>query len=114
MATRSLVLVGNASVNRVVAGLAKDLPLRQDATGTYAGAKRVAGKDAGFRLYYRNPRVPGRYVFVYGGGSADALARVLPVPGPRPVPQLADYAVVDEDGKVTLEGYFKDDWTIVP
>jgi pimeloyl-ACP methyl ester carboxylesterase len=117
MARRSLVLVGNASVNRTVASLAKDLPLRQDATGTYAGAKRVAGKDAAFRLYYRNPRVPGRYVFVYGGGSADALARVLPVPvppGPRPAPQLADYAVVDEDGKVALEGYFKDDWTIAP
>jgi hypothetical protein len=39
----------------------------------------------------------------------------VPVPpGPRPKPQLADYAVVDEDGKVALEGYFKDDWTIAP
>jgi hypothetical protein len=28
------------------------------------------------------------------------------------VPQLADYAVVGEDGKGALEGYFKDDWTI--
>ena len=114
MAARSLVLVGNASQNRVVAGLAKDLPLRQDATGTYAGTKRVAGKDAGFRLYYRNPRAPGRYLFVYGGGSAAALDRVLPTPGPRPVPPIADYTVVDEDGKVALEGYFKDDWTIAP
>jgi pimeloyl-ACP methyl ester carboxylesterase len=112
MASRSLVLVGNAAMNRAVAGFAKDLPLRQDGTGTYAGAKRVAGKNAAFRLYYRNPRAAGRYVLVYAGGNGEALGRILPTPGPRPVAPLADYAVVDEDGKVALEGYFKDDWTI--
>ena len=111
------MLVGNATVNRVVARLAKDLPLRQDATGTYAGAKRVAGKDAGFRLYYRNPRVPGRYVFDLRGRERRrpraGPARARPAPA-APASQLADYAVVDEDGKVALEGYFKDDWTIAP
>jgi hypothetical protein len=114
MATRSLVLVGNAGVNRVVAGLAKDLPLRQDSTGTWAGTKRVAGPGASFRLHYRNPRAGGRYILIHGGGTAEALQRALPPPTPWRQPVPGDYAVVDEDGKTVLDGYFKDDWTLTP
>ncbi len=114
MASRSLVLFGSADVNRVVARLGGQLPLRQDEAGTFAGPRRIAGPEAAYRLYHRNPLAPGRYLQVFGAGSAESLARILPRPGPRPVAPLADYVVIDGDGKVALEGYFKDDWTIAP
>lgn len=113
MASRNLVLVGNAAVNGVVARLSDKLPLRQDAEGTFAAGRRVAGPDASFRLHYANPLAPGRYVLVYGAGSAAGLKRFLPAPGGgRPPSPYADYLVLGEDGQTALEGYFKDDWGI--
>ena len=113
MATRNLVLVGNAAVNRVVASLAEKLPVRQDAEGTFAAGRRVAGPDASFRLIYPNPLAPGHYVLVYGAGGAAGLKRFLPAPGSgRPPSPYADYLVLGEDGQPVLEGYFKDDWVI--
>jgi hypothetical protein len=113
MASRNLVLVGNAAVNRVVARLVDKLPLRQDAEGTFAAGRRVAGPDASFRLHYANPLAPGRYVLVYGAGSAAGLKRFSPPAGSgRPPSFYADYLVLGEDGQSVLEGYFKDDWAI--
>jgi pimeloyl-ACP methyl ester carboxylesterase len=113
MASHNLVLVGNAALNRLVAGMADKLPIRQDATGTYAGTQRVASPDASFRLHYPNPLAAGRYVLVYGAGSAAGLKRFQPPPpGSRPPSALADYLVLGEDGQTALAGYFKDDWTI--
>ena len=113
MASHNLVLVGNAAVNRVVARLLDKLPLRQDAEGTFAAGRRVAGPDASFRLHYANPLAPGRYVLVYGAGSAAGLKRFLPpAGGGRPPSPYADYLVLGEDGQPALEGYFKDDWVI--
>jgi hypothetical protein len=112
MASRSLVLVGNAAVNQVVARLSGALPIRQDAAGTFAGGKRVAGPEGAFRLHHPNPQAPGRYLQVLGAGSAEALVRFLPAPGPFVVAPRADYLVLDGEGKPVLEGHFKDDWTI--
>jgi len=113
MAGQNLVLVGNAALNRVVARIADKLPLRQDASGTFAGAQRVAGPDASFRLSYPNPLAAGHYLLVYGAGSAAGFKRFQPPPGPggRP-PSPADYLVLGDDGQPVLTGYFKDDWTI--
>ena len=112
MAARNLVLVGNAAVNKVVARLAPRLALRQDASGTFAGAKRVAGPGASYRLHSANPLAPGRYVLIYGAASEAGFKPFAPVPGARPVSATADYLVLGEDGQPALAGYFKDDWTI--
>ncbi len=114
MASHNLVLLGNAALNQVVARIADKLPLRQDASGTSAGAQRLAGPDASFRLSYPNPLAAGRYVLVYGAGSAAGFKRFQPPPAPggRPPSPLADYVVLGEDGQTALAGYFKDDWTI--
>ena len=112
MAAQNLVLVGNAKVNRVVARLAPRLALRQDASGTFAGAKRVAGPDASYRLHTANPLAPGRYVLIYGAATDAGFKPFQPVPGVRSVSGLADYLVIGEDGQTALAGYFKDDWTI--
>jgi pimeloyl-ACP methyl ester carboxylesterase len=112
MASHNLVLVGNAALNRVVARLAEKLPIRQDATGTFAGTREVSGPDASFRLHCANPLAPGRYVLVYGAGSEAGLKRFLPPTTGRPLSPYADYLVIGADGQTALEGYFKDDWTI--
>lgn len=113
MASHNLVLVGNAALNRIVAEMADRLPIRQDATGTYAGTRRAAGPEASFRLHCPNPLVEGRYVLVYGAGSAAGLERFRPpAGGGRPPSPLADYLVLGEDGQTALAGYFKDDWLV--
>jgi hypothetical protein len=113
MATHDLVLVGTNATNRVLAGLV-GLPLRQDASGTYADGRKVAGPAATYRLVYPNPGATRRRVLVYGGGSPAALERFRPLSrqAPPPFSLFADYLVVGEDGKTVLEGYFKDGYTI--
>jgi poly(3-hydroxybutyrate) depolymerase len=113
MATHDLVLVGTNATNRVLAGLV-GFPLRQDASGTYVNGRKVAGPAASYRLLYPNPGATRRRVLVYGGGSPAALERFRP-PSRQAAPPFslfADYLVVGEDGKVVLEGYFRDGYSI--
>ncbi len=112
MAAHDLVLVGTNATNRVLAGLF-GLPVHQDATGTWAGERRVAGPGATYRLLHPNPGATRRRVLVYGGGSPEALRRFLPRGRQAPPFSLfADYVVVGEDDKVVLEGYFRDGYAI--
>jgi dienelactone hydrolase len=112
MTTHDLVLVGTAATNRVLAGLV-GLPIRQDASGTYVENRKVAGPGATYRLVYPNPGASRRLVLVYGGGSPAALKRFLPQGRSAPPFSLfADYLVIGEDGKVVLEGYFRDGYGI--
>ena len=112
MATHDLVLVGTNTTNAVLAGLF-GLPVYQDATGTFAGGRKVAGPGATYRLLHPNPGATRRRVLVYGGGSVEALKRFLPRGRQAPPFSLfADYVVVGEDDKVVLEGYFRDGYTI--
>jgi dienelactone hydrolase len=113
MATHDLVLVGTNATNRALAGLV-GLPLSQDASGTYVNGRKVAGPGATYRLLYPNPGATRRRVLVYGGGSPAALERFGPQSpqAPPPFSLFADYLVVGEDGKVVLEGYFRDAYTI--
>jgi poly(3-hydroxybutyrate) depolymerase len=113
MLANNLILFGNAKVNQIVAGIESELPLRQDEAGTMAGGKRVAGPGASFRLEYPNPVAPGRRVRVFGAASTAGFERlVATAPGKGPAAS-ADYVVVEEDGKVALEGLFRDDYKIV-
>jgi dienelactone hydrolase len=113
MATLDLVLVGTSATNGVLAGLV-GLPIRQDASGTFLGGRKVAGPGATYRLIYPNPGATRRKVLVYGGGSPAALERFRPPSrmAPPTFSLFADYLVVGEDGKVVLEGYFKDGYEI--
>jgi len=113
MAAQDLVLVGSARTNAVVAKLAARLPLRDDATGVFAGARRVAGPDASYRLACASPAAPERYLLVYGAGSAAALDRLLPSRRDPFRPSVsADYLVFDADGSVKLAGLFRNAWRV--
>jgi dienelactone hydrolase len=114
MSTSDLVLVGTSATNRVLAALV-GLPLHQDASGTYASGRKVAGPAASYRLLYPNPGATHHRILVYGGASPAALERFRPPrvrTTPRAFSQFADYLVVGEDGSVVLEGYFEDGYTI--
>jgi hypothetical protein len=113
MSTHDLVVVGTGVTNGVLAGLV-GLPIRQDASGTFVGARKVAGPGATYRLIYPNPGATRRRVLVYGGSSPEALERFRPPSrtAPPPFSLFADYLVVGEDGKVVLEGYFRDGHTV--
>jgi predicted esterase len=113
MATHDLVLVGTSVTNRVLAGLV-GLPLRQDASGTYANGRKVAGPGATCRLLHPNPGATRRRVLVYGGGSPAALERFKPRSrsAPPAFSEFGDYVVVDEEGRTVLEGYFRDGYDI--
>jgi hypothetical protein len=113
MAASDLVLVGTSATNGVLAALV-GLPIRQDASGTYVDGRKVAGPGASYRLLHPNPGATRRKVLVYGGGSPAALERFRPVGrgAPPAFSQFADYVVVGEDGKVVLEGYYRDAYTI--
>jgi len=113
IATHDLVLVGTGATNGVLAGLV-GLPIRQDASGTFVGAKKVAGPGATYRLVHPNPGAPRRRVLVYGGGSPAALERFRPPSraAAPPFSLFADYVVVGEDGKTVLEGYYRDGYSI--
>ena len=112
MLANNLVLFGNAKVNQIVAGIEGDLAIRQDEAGTKAGGKRVAGPGASFRLEGPNPVAPGRRVRVFGAASTAGFERlVATAPGKGPAAS-ADYVVVEEDGKIALEGLFRDDFKI--
>jgi hypothetical protein len=114
MSTNDLVLVGTNATNRVLAGLV-GLPLRQDASGTYANGRKVAGPAASYRLLYPNPGATRHRILLYGGASPAALERFRPSrsrTAPPAFSPFADYVVVGEDGAVVLEGYFRDGYTI--
>jgi dienelactone hydrolase len=112
MATHNLVLVGSASANAIVGQIEAQLPVRQDTEGTHVGARRVAGPEAAFRVQAPNPLSPGRLVLVYGG-SPEAMARSFPGSASRRPSLGGEYIVVDADGQPALQGYFRDDYTVV-
>jgi pimeloyl-ACP methyl ester carboxylesterase len=114
MLSNNLVLFGTAKTNQIVAGIEGNLPIRQDDGGTKAGGTRVAGPAASFRLDYPNPVAPGRLVRIFGAASTPGFERLVSTsPGTGPS-SSADYVVVEEDGKVAVEGFFRDDFKIAP
>jgi pimeloyl-ACP methyl ester carboxylesterase len=106
----NLILVGNAGINRQVARIRDQLPIRDDGDGVQAGGQTVSGKDAAYRLNFYHPLAPGRYIQIYGAGTAaglDHLRQIARTPGVQ-----ADYVLLDGEGTVKLAGLFKDRWRI--
>jgi hypothetical protein len=51
---------------------------------------------------------------VYGAASRAGFERLESKAAGQGPSRQADYAIVDEDGTVALEGFFRDDWKIAP
>ena len=73
------MLVGDASANAVTARIQERLPLRRNAEGIWAGARRIAGPDGAYRLQYPSPVVPGRLLLGARGPREIPADRLIPV-----------------------------------
>ena len=122
----SLVLVGNASSNKVVRALDAKLPFRVNgrSVSAYVNGQRKrtwTGVDAGVAFVYPNPDHPARYVLVLEGTSALGTFRSIALPD-----LLPDFAVYDEhvapargqlslgDASLLGAGVFRRDWSFRP
>jgi predicted esterase len=122
----SLVLVGNATSNRIVRALEPKLPFRVTSRGVSANVngqrKRTwFGSDLGVAFVYPNPEHPARYVLVLEGTNALGTFRSMALPD-----LLPDFAVYDErvapargqlslgDAALLGAGLFRRDWSFRP
>ena len=67
MRTHHLILVGNPRSNRVLAGMADQLPVQWSSDAVTIGGSRFVGPGVGVSFIYPNPKAPDRYVVVHGG-----------------------------------------------
>ncbi len=116
---RSLVLIGNARSNRVVAALDDQLPLRITGTAISIGATQFEGADVGTAFIVPNPKRSDRYVVVIAGTTALGTWRSLSLPE-----LLPDFVVYDEGiksargqqvlGKASVRaaGFFDMNWKL--
>jgi hypothetical protein len=124
--THSLVLVGNASSNRVVREIEPGLPFRATSRTISAvvnGSRRRAwsGADLGVAFVYPNPRHPSRYVLVLEGTSALGTFRSIALPDLMPDFMVFDDRIAPARGQPSLgdatplwAGIFRKDWSFRP
>ena len=91
---RSLVLVGNAKSNRVLALIEDQLPLRVSGETVTVGSDKFEGRDLGAVFIFPNPKKSDRYVVVVEGTSAIGTWRSLALPE-----LLPDFVVYDDEVK---------------
>ncbi len=109
----NLVLVGNSTINQLVARVKEKLPIEEQAGRLQAGDQSVTGKDTAYRLIYPNPLAPSRYVCILGAGTAAGLQNLARLEQtPKSPHQNADFLLLDEQGRVKAAGLFKDRWKI--
>jgi hypothetical protein len=109
----NLVLVGNSTINQLVARVKEKLPIEEQAERLKAGDQSVRGRDAAYRLIYPNPLASNRYVCIFGAGTAVGLRNLARLEQtPESPHQNADFLLLDEQGTVKAAGLFKDRWRI--
>ena len=109
----NLVLVGNSTINQLVARMKEKLPIEEQANRLKAADESVTGKNATYRLICPNPLAQNRYVYIFGAGTAVGLGNLARLEQKTKSPyQNADFLLLDEIGTVKLAGAFKDRWRI--
>ena len=113
----NLVLWGDPSSNKVLARIAKKLPIRWDAQGVHVGGKTYDPARYVPVLIFPNPLNPKRYVVLNSGFTYreyDYLNNA------RQVPKLPDYAIIDTSvpvsprapGGIADAGFFDETWQL--
>jgi pimeloyl-ACP methyl ester carboxylesterase len=117
LADKNLILWGDPASNRVLARLAKELPIRWEADKLRLGEKAFDARQHALVLIYPNPLNPRRYVVLNSGFTFreyDYLNNA------RQTPKLPDYAIVDLSvppstrwpGKIVEAGFFDERWRL--
>ena len=117
IADSNLILWGDPASNRILARIAKRLPIRWDAQGIHVGGKTYAADRFVPVMIFPNPLNPRRYIVLNSGFTYreyDYLNNA------RQVPKLPDFAVIDTSvpptpraaGGIADAGFFDENWQI--
>jgi hypothetical protein len=122
--SHSLVLVGNASSNRLLRDLEPELPFKTTPEGIVATSEGVTlkewkGKDLGVAFVYPNPKHRARYLLVLEGTSALGTFRSIALPELLPDFIVFDDKIAPARGQLILGyatplagGLFRQDWSL--
>jgi hypothetical protein len=117
MAKSNLILWGDPRSNKVLAKIAKKLPIQWDESGVHVGKENYPANKYAPVLIYPNPLNPNHYVVLNTGFTFSEVGRPS---NALQVPKLPDYAVVDitvplakriPDG-VAAAGFFDEEWKL--
>jgi predicted esterase len=115
--TKSLVLIGNAKSNRVLAAIEKDLPLQVKDDGIHFGGRTFTGSQLGAAFVYPHPKAHDRYVLVIEGADALGTFRAISLPELLPDFVVWDASLAPARGQQLLSfgsalaaGFFDQAW----
>jgi predicted esterase len=115
--TKSLVLVGNARSNRVLAAIEKDLPLQLKDDGIHFGGRTFTGPQLGAAFAYPHPKAHDKYVLVIEGADALGTFRAISLPELLPDFVIWDATLAPARGQQLLSfgsalaaGFFDQAW----
>jgi hypothetical protein len=119
IASKNLILWGDASSNSVIARIAEKLPIREEGGQITAGARRYDAAHHVPILIYPNPLNPNRYVVINSGFTFREHADMS---NALQIPMLPDWAIVDirtppgDDwpGKMAAADFFDEEWKLGP
>jgi dienelactone hydrolase len=97
IASRNLILFGNARTNRLIAQINDELPIKFNVAGLVVGEHAITGEDLGLIMAVPNPLNAKRYVVIVGGTTPQSFETA----GRLPLTDLPDYVIFDRQ---TLAG----------
>ncbi len=111
IAANNLILFGDPSNNKLIAKIAKNLPIQWKKGQIVLGDKKYSATEHTLALIYPNPLNPKKYVVLNSGHTfheADFKGTNALL-----YPRLGDYAIIRRsDNKVVEAGLFTDDWQL--
>jgi hypothetical protein len=116
VADYNLILFGNPRVNRLIARVNGELPVRFKGGGVAAGGELYAGEDVGTVAVWPNPLNPDRYVVVVGATTPRGMETAARLR----FGELPDYVVFDrralegEETAFAAGGFFDKFWRLEP
>jgi hypothetical protein len=119
IASKNLILWGDATSNSVIAQIAAKLPIGIEGDQITAGASRFDANHHVPILIYPNPLSPDRYVVLNSGFTFREHADMS---NALQIPMLPDWAIVDirtppdDDwpGKMAAADFFDEEWKLAP
>ena len=111
IAANNLILFGDPGNNKLIAKIAKKLPIQWKKGQIVLGDKKYSATEHTLALIYPNPLNPKKYVVLNSGHTfheADFKGTNALL-----YPRLGDYAIIRRsDNKVVEAGLFTDDWQL--
>jgi hypothetical protein len=109
IAAHNLILWGDPASNRLLARIARDLPIKWDGNRVRVGTNTFSAANHVPVFIYPNPLNLKRYVVINSGFTfADAGSGS----NAQQTPKLPDYAVLDLESTVVAADFFDEQWKL--